>query len=302
MSGTNVGITHLRAFLAVLDQGGFGSAAEELGVSQSAVSHAVATLERLLGAAVLVRGDGRPRPTALGERILPFARRTVDAHAALCALAAGHDPRPSGTVRLAATATACLGVLPALLARWKADFPGVKVVLLEGDDDEVEEWLRAGAAELAVLVGREPPPGVPVASDTFQALLRRDHPLAGEAAIELADLDDDPLVLSTGGCEPYVEEVHRLSGVMLRPAHRVRDMGTLLTMVRGGIGVAIMPGLTATLLDHRLVLVPLTRTVTRHLSLTGPADRPWHPLAELLTTAVPAGARAHSDSTAPSIA
>ncbi|GAB2878909.1 LysR substrate-binding domain-containing protein [Streptomyces mayteni] len=78
-------------------------------------------------------------------------------------------------------------------------------------------------------------------------------------------------------------------------------MGTLLIMIRGGIGVAIMPSLTARLLDHRLVLVPLSGTVTRHLSLTGPADRPWHPLAELLTTTMPAGARAHPASAAPAI-
>ncbi|MFD8595548.1 LysR family transcriptional regulator [Kitasatospora sp. NPDC059646] len=99
----NVGISHLRAFVAVLEQGGFGLAAAELGVSQSAVSHAVAALERSLGAPVLVRG-GQPRPTAFGERILPEARRVVDSFRAIRELADRHGARPAGTVRVAAPA------------------------------------------------------------------------------------------------------------------------------------------------------------------------------------------------------
>ena len=283
MSVVNVGITHLRAFLAVLDHGGFGSAADELGVSQSAVSHSVATLERALGVPVLVRDPGRPRPTPFGERILAPARQAVDAHATVCELAAAARSEPAGTVRLAATLSACLGVVPELLAGWKEAFPGVRVEVLEGEDDEVGEWLRDGVVELAVLVGRQPPPGVPLATDTFQALLRRDHPLAGEPVIDPVELEDDPFILSTGGCQPYIEHAYRLAGARFQWAHGVRDMGTLLAMVRGGVGVSVVPGLLATLLDHQLTMVPLTRTVSRHLSLTGPSDRPWHPLAERLT-------------------
>ncbi|MFF2629933.1 LysR family transcriptional regulator [Kitasatospora griseola] len=278
----NVGITHLRAFLAVLDSGSFSGAADELDVSQSAVSHSVAALERSLGAAVLVR-TGRPRPTAFGEQILVPARQAVAAHAAICELAARRNRQPSGTVRLAAPPTACQGVLPTLLRRWREAFPQLNVVLLEGDDGEVEEWLRRGAVELSVLVGPPSEQGVLLSTDTFQALLRRDHPLAAEPRIDVTDLDDDPLILSTGGCEKYVRQAYRLARRPLPGAHRVRDMGTLLAMVRSGIGVSIVPGLTASMLDHRLVMVPLAQRVTRSLTLTGPADRPWHPLADVLT-------------------
>ncbi|GAA2217218.1 LysR family transcriptional regulator [Streptomyces nogalater] len=279
----NVGITHLRAFLAVLDSGSFSGAADELGISQSAVSHSVAALERSLGTSVLVR-TGRPRPTAFGEQILAPARQAVAAHAAICELTARRNRQPSGTVRMAAPPTACQGILPTLLARWQEAFPRLNVVLLEGDDSEVEEWLRCGAVELSVLVGRPSKQGVLLSTDTFQALLRRDHPLAAESRIDVADLDDDPLIVSTGGCEKYVRQAYRLARRPLPEGHRVRDMGTLLSMVRSGIGVSVVPGLTATMLDHQLVMVPLAQTVTRSLTLTGPLDRPWHPLAEILAS------------------
>ena len=62
-------LPQLRAFLAVVDEGGFGTAAEALGVTQSAVSHAVAALERTLGHPVLLR-RGTPRPTAFGAEVV----------------------------------------------------------------------------------------------------------------------------------------------------------------------------------------------------------------------------------------
>ncbi|GLW10003.1 LysR family transcriptional regulator [Microtetraspora sp. NBRC 13810] len=276
-----VNLPQLRAFLAVLDEGGFSAAADRLGVSQSAVSHSVAALERTVGTAVLTR-QARPAPTAFGERILPYARAAVAAATVIDDLAAQRDDLPGGTLRLAAPPTVCEGLLPGLMARWRADFPRVELVLFEGEDDEVAGWLAGGTVDLAVLVDPPPGPGAIVGRDAFHALLRRDHPLAGEAEIDVADLEDDPFLLSRGGCERQVREVFRRSRTPFAPTHRIREMGTLLAMVRSGVGVSIVPGLTAAMLGRHLVLVPLTCRLTRTLVLTGPPGRPWHPAATAL--------------------
>ncbi|WP_283136454.1 LysR family transcriptional regulator [Rhizohabitans arisaemae] len=279
-----VNLAQLRAFLAVLDERGFGAAADVLGISQSAVSHSVAALERNLGTAVLTR-HGRPLPTEFGERILPHARAAVAAAAAITDLAAERDGRPGGTLRLAAPPSVCQGLLPALMARWKADFPRVEPVLFEGEDDEVAGWLAGGTVDLAVLVDPLTGPGAVVGKDAFHAVVRRDHPLAGEKSIDVADLRDDPFLLSRGGCERHLREVFRRSREPFVPTHRIREMGTLLAMVLSGVGVSVVPGLTEAMLDPGLVLVPLTGGVTRTLVLTGPADRPWHPAATALVAA-----------------
>ncbi|BCJ37848.1 hypothetical protein Athai_53510 [Actinocatenispora thailandica] len=111
----DISVPQLRAFLAVLDEGGFGAAADRLGISQSAVSHNVAALERVLGGPVVER-TGRIRPTAFGESIVPAAREVVGAAGRIGAIAARRDGSPAGTVRLAAPPTACQGLLPGLLA------------------------------------------------------------------------------------------------------------------------------------------------------------------------------------------
>jgi DNA-binding transcriptional LysR family regulator len=284
----SVGIPQLRAFVAVVDSGGFGAAADQLGVSQSAVSHAVAALERVAGRPVLTR-HGRPAMTRFGEEILDHARTALASVAAITTLAADRDARLRGELTVAAPPTVCHGLLPELVLRWRAEYPEVAVSLFEGEDDEVAGWLEGGTADLAVLID---PPAVPtgsalVGSDRFHAVLRRDHPLAGEPVVDLADLVvDDDFLLSAGGCERQIQELHRQARVPFLPTHRVRQLSTLFAMVRSGVGVSVIPGLAAGMEGAGVVLVPLRQRLARTLVLTGPLHRPWHPAARALVEAV----------------
>jgi DNA-binding transcriptional LysR family regulator len=277
-------LAQLRAFVSVVDAGGFGAAAPALGISQSAVSHAVAALERAVGGPVLLRDGTRARPTSFGTRLLEHARNAVAAAEAITDLATQETGRPTGTVRIAAPPTVCLSLLPELMTAWTAEFPGITVRVFEADDDEVAELLENRTVQAAILVDPPATRGVPIGADEFQALLPADHPLAGEDRIDVTDLADDPFLLSSGGCERHVREIHRQAGLPLRPAHRIRELGTLFAMVRSGLGVSVVPGLAAGMLDRRLVLVPLRQRVRRRLVLTGPVHGPWHPAVTALTT------------------
>jgi DNA-binding transcriptional LysR family regulator len=323
-------LAQLRALVAVADTGGFGLAADELGISQSAVSHAVAALERAVGGTVFRRnggggasgagsghragdastagpggGGGPVRCTALGEQLLPHARTAVMAADAVMAIAGRHGRAPAGTVRLAAPPTVCLGLLPELLREWAAALPRIRVRVFEGDDDEVAAWLESGTADAAVLVDPEPAPashqhdgpgggpgGRVLAEDRLCALVRRDDPLAGQPVVEPRDLEDDEFLLSGGGCERQVREVYRRAGARFAPVHRIRGLGTLIGMVRAGVGVSIVPELARPMLPAGLVLVPVRPAVRRRLVLTGPASRPWHPAVAALVSAVPAASGA----------
>ncbi|MFB8241846.1 LysR family transcriptional regulator [Kitasatospora purpeofusca] len=284
-----VNLAQLRALVAVADAGGFGSAAAELGVSQSAVSHAVAALERVLGAPVLHRGTPA-RPTPLGERILPHARTAVASASAVRSIAEHHSGGLTGTVRLAAPTTVCQGLLPALLRDWRAEHPRLTVRVFEGEDHELAVWLETGTVDAAVLVDvdRLLPGAVPLGTDSMHALLRRDHPLAGEAGIDVADLEDDDFLLSEGGCERHIRDAYRRAGVRFAPRHRIRDLNTLIGMVHAGVGVSVMPALAQPMLPPDCVLVPIRPAAHRTLTLTGPAGRPWSPVVTgLLATLHP---------------
>lgn len=289
-----VNIPQLRAFLAVVDAGGFSAAADELGMSQSAVSHAVASLERELAAPLLVRATP-VRATALGERILPHARGALSAARSVERIAADASRTLTGIVRLAATPTVCQGLVPGLLRHWRQELPQLTVRAFEGDSAEVAAWLESGAADAGIVIDPPPGTGIPLATDGYRALLPRDHPLAGEPAVDIRDLEDDPFLISPNGCEVRIRTIHELAGLDFAPAHRVRDLATLISMVQAGLGVTVLSEVSRSLIPADLVLLPLRPHVARRLVLTGPHARPWHPAVRALAES----AAAHLDRALP---
>ncbi|MER7756473.1 LysR substrate-binding domain-containing protein [Kitasatospora sp. NPDC097643] len=282
-----INLAQLRALVAVTDTGGFGTAADELGISQSAVSHVIAALEKALGAPVLRRGNPA-RPTPLGEEILPHARTAVASAAAVRTIATRHSGGLAGTVRLAAPTTVCQAVLPGLLRDWKAAYPRITVHIFEGEDAELGAWLEAGTVDAAVLVdaGAVAPGAIPLGADSMHALLRRDHPLADQETIHVGELEDDDFLLSEGGCERHIREAYRRSGTRFTPRHRIRDLNSLIGMVHAGVGVSVIPALAQTMLPPGCVLIPIRPAVHRTLTLTGPSTRPWTPTVSELLSAV----------------
>lgn len=271
-------LAQLRALVSVIDEGGFTPAAAALGLTQSGVSHAVASLERELGLSLVSRARGGVALTAHGGRVIGHAReavRHVDRIAEDAAAAAG---QVRGRVRIGGFPSAAQ-LLPALIAEFARRLPEVQVVLLEGTDREVRSWLHDRVVDVGVLAELTDPAdahGVTdehplLWQDRMVAVLDRHHPLAGQPEIALADLTDDPFLLSDGGCEPLLRRMHTTAGVPFRPTRRVRDMATLLALVREQLGVTVIPELAITD-THGLVAVPVTPPARRTLRLV-----PAHP-------------------------
>ncbi|WGW10460.1 LysR family transcriptional regulator [Saxibacter everestensis] len=278
-----VSVAQLRAFLAVVDCRSFSAAGDELGISQSAISHAIHGLERDLGGHVIDRA-GEIRVTSLGEVVMPYARSALATLDSLQSSVRAFRGDLAGTVRLAAVPTVCQGLVPGLLQLWKARLPDVDVRIFEGDDDEMGEWLESGMVDAAILIDSADagPDSLIVAQDDFRAVLRRDHPLAGQDVVPVHELHEDGFIVSTGGCAAHVQRIHALAGVPFETQQRVRELATLLSMVQQGIGVSIMPSLGESMLPDSLVMRPITPTVQRTLVLSGPRSRAWHPLTHAL--------------------
>lgn len=275
----NITLKQLAVFAAVVEHRGFGPAADQLGMGQSSVSHTLAALERAVGASLVARSNPISA-TSVGQALLPHAQVALAAARAIDAVVrAHHETKPSGAVRIAASQTASHRLVPELLALWARELPGVRVRLFEGEDDELPQWLDTGAVDCAILV--DPPTplagGVELVRDAFCAVIRTDHPYSTQSQISLPELLEDPLLVSSSGCEPQIRHLHSLSGVNYKPAQRVRELTTLLNMVDSDLGVAVMPALAATMLPDTLTMINLVPRLERRLVFSGPTNRPWNP-------------------------
>jgi len=136
----------LQALVAVAECGSFTAAAARLSLTQPGVSRAVQALERELGVALLDRDGAGAQPTAAGDEILAHARAVLAGAERLRQVAGAARGTLTGRVRVGAFQSVAARVLPARIAAFRAQHPGVEVSLLEGTDDEVLAWLRRGAA------------------------------------------------------------------------------------------------------------------------------------------------------------
>ncbi|MGW4474382.1 LysR family transcriptional regulator [Nonomuraea sp. NPDC004354] len=280
-------LTQLRVLIAVAEHGGFTAAADLIGMSQPAVSRAIASLERELGAPLFVRHADGIALTEAGRRAHLRARealRHFDLIRAEVAAAAGEV---TGPLRLASLPSATGTLIAHLLRAFTDRYPQVQVRLFEGADHDVRGWLQGGAAEVGVVT--LPAPGlhtIPLSTHEMVAVVPAGHHLAGQETIHIADLTGQPFILTTAGCRPLITEAARQADAQLDIAYEAGGQSAILEMVAAGLGVSIVPtlGLPAEL--AAVVTRPLEPRLTRTLALAvlspsdcGPAVRAFLDLA-----------------------
>lgn len=274
MTGVDVALGQLEALVALADEGSFTRAGHLLGLTQSAVSRAIATLERRLGAPVAHRGTSRVALTDLGEQVVVHARRIQGDLDAVAELAR----RPVGELRVGAVASALVRAVPAAVDRLRAQRPACVVWTVQGDDDELADWYAAGTIDLAVSTWdtqRFTDPGNSQASvtspsrhrelqDAFLAVLPARHPLASADRVGLRALVEAGVADPGGTCGPQLAAGFTAHGVPWAPAHVVRDAATVLSMSAADITLGVLPALAApSPPPPRVVLRPLDPPLSR---------------------------------------
>jgi DNA-binding transcriptional LysR family regulator len=276
-------LLQLKAFVAVVDQGGFTAASRRLGLSQPAVSRAVATLEKELGLRLLVRSRDGLSLTEAGSLALTHAREAARhlslMHTEIAALAG----EITGTLSLASLPSVTGTLVAPQLQTFTERHPAVTIRLLEGSEQEVRDWLDQGAAEAGVV--SLPVKGLAVAvlgEQDMVAAVPADNRLADWTEVNYAELAKEPFIRSTGGCAEVYTPVARRAGVEFDVAFEAREMSAVLEIVRAGLGVSIVPSAGLPDLPDGVVVRPLVPKTVRRLGIavSASASAPARALVE----------------------
>ncbi|MCR1786143.1 LysR family transcriptional regulator [Nocardioides carbamazepini] len=228
MAGTYT-LRQLEYFVAVAEAGSVTAAAQQIHLSQSALSTALAELERALDVQLLLRHHARGVSlTPAGEQLLTGSRRLLREAAELADEARGLGKDVTGTFHLACFGVLAPYVLPEVLAAVAARLPMLEVTTSEVDLAELVEGIGNGRFELAIGYDLTSDPRLETTrlySLRPYVLLPRTHRLAGRKRIKLADLADDPLALLD---LPYSREYFAglFQAVGLHPTIRYRSTST----------------------------------------------------------------------------
>ncbi|MEU3268509.1 LysR family transcriptional regulator [Streptomyces bacillaris] len=191
----------LRAFLAVAEELHFTRAAARLFVAQQALSRDIRRLERELGAELFVRTTRQVSLTPDGERLLPYARRVLDAHAELAGAFGGGSARPllvdlnTDGMTAARVLARAREIAPEceLMARFESGLTWAASEILAGRLDV--SFGRAAGLAPGVRAGLSVQP---VRYEPMALMLPAAHPLAGHAAISLSELSGTTVYAGAG--------------------------------------------------------------------------------------------------------
>ncbi|MEU8570203.1 LysR substrate-binding domain-containing protein [Streptomyces pathocidini] len=279
-------LTQLTNFVAVAEELHFGRAAERLRMTQPPLSRQIQLLENGLQVRLFDRTNRTVRLTPAGRAFLGEARRLLKQaeHATLSVrqFSAGEV----GTIAIGFTAASAYAQLGRLLETASSALPGVEVVLREMVTRDQLEALSEGSLDLGLV--RPPVPDAELDSRTvlrepLLAALPEGHPLARrEGPLSLADFDGERLIMYSPIEARYFHDllisVFRAAGVVPVYAQYLSQVHSILALVGGGWGAALVPEAAAQLryvgLRFKEVELPEPRPVELNLAWRGSNDNP----------------------------
>ena len=275
-------VNKYEAFLLSVELGSITRAAENLGVTQSAVSHMISSLEAELGFALLRRGRGGAVPTAEGQSVTPAIRGILTARERLDQMASAIRGLDSGTVRIGTFTSVGVHWLPGIIAEFQADYPSVELKLMSGDYHDVEQWLADGSADIGFVplptrLGGEV---VPLRADRLLAVIPANHPLADAAAFPVAELERESFIGLLETSDRDARGALAAAGVSPHIKYKTKDDYAVIAMIERGLGVSIMPELLLRSCSERVHCLELDPPASRTIGLcmpdaerAGPATR-----------------------------
>ncbi|MGA7135005.1 MAG: LysR family transcriptional regulator [Mycobacterium sp.] len=276
-------LRQLAHFVAVAEERHFTRAARRVHVVQSTLSASINSLERELGAALLIRSSRRVDLTTAGRALLPVARR---------ALAAAEDARGvvdavRGLLRgqLTIGVVQAMGIidLPALLVRYHEHYPGINLELRHGAVDGLVRATVDGELDLAFV--NRPYDGrrvheVLLGTEFLVLAVARDDPLARQQSVALTDLAEREFIgaQSEFAIRARVDAICHEVGLHRNIRCESDTFSALADLVSSGFGIAFLPPTILKNVD-RVVGVNTEPAISWELAVVTPVDRPPSPAA-----------------------
>lgn len=261
-------LRHLQTLRMVVEKGSFSQAAEELEISQPAVSFQIRALEQKLGHRLLDRSGRRVSLTESGEVVYDYARRMIALEAEMERAVGEVGTRVSGRLVIGSTAGPAELLLPRLLGAFHRRYPDVRVSLIVTDTQTVCERVLDDELEIGVVGAGRTQRGL-----EFEAFLRDElvlivppgHHLAQVGAVGLEQLTAEPMLMQQegSGVRNALEAALREAGLRDRDLHVEMELGlqqSVKAAVLDGVGITVISRLAVEreIAEGSLVAVEIT--------------------------------------------
>lgn len=263
----------LEVFRAIMRHGTLTAAAESLHVSQPAVSKILRHFESQIGYRLFERLGGRLVPTAEARLLIGDADRIFREIEALRVFSDRIRDKQVGLLRIAASAPATFGLLPAAAERFRRRNPGLRLDLVTLPAEEIGERIVVGDIDLGLTMVALEQPGTRaevIGRAEIIALIRPDSPLAEHDRLGPAELQDEILISYGSSTDPgaMLDRVFQSKGLARKTQIEITLSIAAAPLVQRGLGVALVDGLVPWESFGELAVRRFTPSATLDITLT----------------------------------
>jgi DNA-binding transcriptional LysR family regulator len=259
----------IQAFVVIAELGGFNKAADQLHITQTALTRRIQKLEAYLGLKLIDRTTRQVALSAVGRDFLPQARSIVNDMTLAVDRLKDMSQHAKGNFTLACVPSMAAHMLPDLIKRYADVCPDNRIRLLDAASYEVREAVLHGQAEIGIAISGEDHPDLietPLFDDPLVFICRDTHPLHRHSAVTWADMRDADLIVVSNFMATRVFMNYQLAkhGIRLNGNYEVQHHATAINLVAAGVGCAILPSSTLNEGDRPHVRkIPLTSPVVK---------------------------------------
>lgn len=230
-------------FRSVVELGSLSKAAEALNLTQSAVSHTIASLESDFGFTLLTRGRSGISLTSNGERILLYIREILKWNEQMIQEAAKINGLETGIVRIGTFPSVSVQWLPTIIKQFSEIYPSIDIRLFEGDYNQINNWILDGTIDFGFL--SLPTANtfdiIPLKRDKLLCLLPDSHPLCRQKVILFSQIENEPFIMPKSNIDNDVRRIFKAYKVKPKIQYEISEDQAIISMVQNNLGISILP-------------------------------------------------------------
>jgi DNA-binding transcriptional LysR family regulator len=238
--------TQLEIFLALVEKLSFSEVASDLGVSQSAVSHSLASLEKEIGYPLFFRSSHKMALTEDGLVFVPFIRTIINNHLHLTQEIQSRKNIYSGKLRIGSIGpSTTVGILPKPINEYRKKYPSIKLEVLESDELTVEKWVEERFVDLGFVINNSLDLDQLVSwKDQYVGIFSKEHHFSTKKNLTAEDFAGENILLPNSGCAAIVKRFLNSGMDKQILSFSLPQLASILGLVQSGLGVSIVSQLS----------------------------------------------------------
>ncbi len=257
-------------FKTAAEQGSYRKAADILGLTPSAISHAVSSMEKELGFSVLNRSKSGVKLTNYGERLLPYVNAVLNSDESLRQAIAEFNGLKRGKVKVGCFSSVCTNWMPDIMNSFKKEYPDVTIEVFQGTYDDVSYWIKNGIVDLGFLSvsSADDIPIRPFYKDRLLCVvpkgMKREAP-GKEMGID--EMRSHQFVTQRESTDADIQNFLKENSLRIQSNYHVVDDLSTIAMVANGFGICLMPEMVMSDIPYEVDCYPVSPAAYRIIGI-----------------------------------